>query len=209
MLSFPRDRAGPVHFLLVPPVFEMSVLPSSSTPTSAAFQGLRMTPVRKLLLTTVRVYPHPPLPPEVIHRAWQTRSHRRPLQDPRDDIGPLRVTKGDRSDAGSLNLNPSGHVTTTLTGSGAQAWASAAAGAEQTLAGRRVRLAPRRGCAHCPRLAASDKSRTWSSSFLPRKAAVLSLWLLCTVPLVSLVLGSLITMDLDVVFFAFTLFEVY
>lgn len=79
MLSFPRDRAGPVHFLLVPPVFEMSVLPSSSTPTSAAFQGLRMTPVRKLLLTTVRVYPHPPLPPEVIHRAWQTRSHRRPV----------------------------------------------------------------------------------------------------------------------------------
>lgn len=47
-------------------------------------------------------------------------------KDPRDDIRPLRVTKGDRPDAGSLNLNPSGHVATTLTGSRGQAWASAA-----------------------------------------------------------------------------------
>lgn len=65
------------------------------------------------------------------------------LKDPRDNIGPLRVTKGDRPDAGSLNLNPSGHVATMLTGSGGQVWASTAAGAERTRGRQRVLLCRR------------------------------------------------------------------
>lgn len=98
------------------------------------------------------------------------------LKDPRDDIRPLRATKGDRPDAGSLNLNPSGHVATTLTGSRGQAWASAAPEPS-----RRSLRAEEAAVLARP---ASRKRQTYAPAVPrpPPKAAVRSLWLLLTVP---------------------------